>query len=128
MKVHCELKEHESIFLQATDTFRKHKMHSTFEGLSYSVQHEGMLAVCDDSLTVCAVALKWTKATGSHALRSRLATAVTKRRNNGTKMDDHERSESRTSRLHCTKTRHVCMVIAHNKFDVPLFSADSFAS
>ena len=44
MKVQCDLREHESIFLQATDTFRKHKIHSTFEGLSYSVQHEGMPA------------------------------------------------------------------------------------
>jgi len=61
MKVYCDLKEHESLFLQTTDTFRKHKIHSPFEGLSYSVQHEGMSAVCDDSLTelsvACAVAL-----------------------------------------------------------------------
>ena len=86
MTVHCDLKErneHESLFLQATDTFRKNKIHSTFEGLSYSVQHEGMPAVCDDSLTelsvVSAVALHWAKPTGSHALRSRRATTDTKR-------------------------------------------------
>jgi hypothetical protein len=63
MKVYCDLKEHESLFLQTMDTFRKHKIHSTFEGLSCSVQHEGMPAVCDDTLTeltvFCALALKW---------------------------------------------------------------------
>jgi len=76
-----------------------------------------MPAVCDDSLTeltvVCAVALKWAKATASHAPTSRLST-VTKRRNNDTKMGDNERPESRTSKLHCAKTKHVCMLIAHH--------------
>lgn len=111
-----EHKEHESLFLHTTDTFRKHKIHSAFEGLSYSAKHEGKPAVCDDCLTelsvACAVALKWAKATASHAFRSQLATTVTKRRNNDTKMGDHERPESRTSRLRCAKTRHVCMLAA----------------
>jgi hypothetical protein len=49
----------------------------------------------------------------------------------GSKVSDHERSESRTSGLHCAKTRHFSRLIARtfvrNKLkyvDVPLFSAD----
>jgi hypothetical protein len=71
MKVHCDHKEHESLFLQATDTFRKHKIHSSVEGVSYSIQYESMPAVCDDSLTelsvVCAVALQWAKPTRNNS-------------------------------------------------------------
>jgi hypothetical protein len=51
MKVRYDLKEHESLFLQATDTFRKHKIHSTFEGLSPYSTKACRPAVCDDSLT-----------------------------------------------------------------------------
>jgi hypothetical protein len=119
MKVHSDLKEHkqhESLFLQATDTFRKHKIHSTFAHLSYSVQHEGMPAVRDDSWTELSVVCAG-QCSGPNRLEAMRSDPdsqqVTKRRNNDTKMGDHERSDSRTSRLHCTKTKHVCMLIAH---------------